>query len=68
MKRANIDGENLYILWTTWGILMMTFSEKIWPVIILKLKLKKQAGPHSFFKNIFLKKPGGKCKTEPPAF
>ena len=42
MKRANIDGENLHIFWTTWRILMMTLSGKMWLMVILKLKLKKK--------------------------
>ena len=70
MKRANIDGENLHIFWTTWGILMMTFSGKMWLMMILKLKLKrkkpKKTGPHSLsLKNTSLEKPGGECQTEP---
>ena len=67
MKRANIDGENLHIFWTTWGILMMTFSGKMWLMIILKLKLKKKQGLILSLKNTFLEKPGGECQTEPPS-
>ena len=70
MKRANIDGENLHIFWTTWGILMMTFSGKMWLMIILKLKLKKQKKKQGLIlslKNTFLEKPGGECQTEPPS-
>ena len=69
MKRANIDGENLHIFWTTWGILMMTFSGKMWLMIILKLKLKKKKkqGLILSLKNTFLEKPGGECQTEPPS-
>ena len=67
MKRANIDGENLHIFWTTWGILMMTFSGKMWLVITLKLKLKKKQGLILSLKNTFLEKPGGECQTEPPS-
>ena len=29
MKIVNIDGKNLYLFWTTWGI-SVKFSEKIW--------------------------------------
>ena len=65
MKRVNIDGENLHIFWTTWGILMMTFSGKMWLTIILKLKFKKK-GLILSLKNTFLEKPGGECQTEPP--
>ena len=70
MKRANIDGENLHIFWTTWGILMMTFSGKMWLMIILKLKLKKKQKKQGLIlslKNTFLEKPGGECQTEPPS-
>ena len=65
MKRVNIDGENLHIFWTTWGILMMTFSGKMWLMTILKLKLKKKQGLILSLKNTFLEKPGGECQTEP---
>ena len=57
--RVNIDGENLHIFWTTWGILM-TFSGKMWLMIILKLNKLS-------LKNTFLEKPEGKCQTEPPS-
>ena len=70
MKRVNIDGENLHIFWTTWGILMMTFSGKMWLMIILKLKLKKNKKKQGLIlslKNTFLEKPGGECQTEPPS-
>ena len=70
MKRANIDGENLHIFWTTWGILMMTFSGKMWFMIILKLKLKKKGKKKGLIlsqKNTFLEKPGGECQTAPPS-
>ena len=69
MKRANIDGENLHIFWTTWGILMITFSGKMWLMIILKLKLEKKQKKQGLIlslKNTFLEKPGGECQTEPP--
>ena len=71
MKKANIDGENLHIFWTTSGILMMTFSGKMWLTIILKLKFKKKNKKKQGFilslKNTFLEKPGGECQTEPPS-
>ena len=70
MKRVNIDGENLHIFWTTWGILMMTFSGKMWLMIILKLKLKKNKKKQGLIlslKNTFLEKPGGECQTKPPS-
>ena len=57
--RVNIDGENLHIFWTTWGILM-TFSGKMWLMIILKLNKLS-------LKNTFLEKPEGECQTEPPS-
>ena len=34
----------------------------------IKIKIKKKSGPHSFYKNTFLEKPGSKCQTEPPSF
>ena len=71
MKRSNIDGVNLHIFWTTWGILMMTFPGKMWLMITLKLKLKqkkKKQGLILSLKNTFLEKPGGECQTEPPVF
>ena len=71
-KSYPIDGENLHIFWTTWRILMMTFSGKMWLMIILKLKLnkntKKKQGLILSLKNTFLEKPGGECQTEPQAF
>ena len=70
MKGANIDGENLHIFWTTWEILMMTFSGKMWLMIILKLKLKKNKKKQGLIlslKNTFLEKPGGECQTERPS-
>ena len=36
MKIVSMEGENLHIFWMTWWILM-TFSEKMWPMIILKV-------------------------------
>ena len=66
MKRVNIDGENLHIFWTTWRILIMTLSGKMWFMIILKLKLKKRTSS-SLLKYI-LEKPGDECQTEPPVF
>ena len=67
MKRANIDGENINIFWTTWGILKMTFSGKMRLMIILKLRLKKKKQGLIFsLKNTFLEKPGCECQTEHP--
>ena len=71
MKRANIDGENLHIFWTTWGILMIKFSEKMWLTKISKLKLKKNKKKQGLIlslKNTILEKPGGECQTETPSF
>ena len=47
---------------------MMTFSEKMRLMIILKLKLKKKKkqGLILSLKNTFLEEPGGICQTEPP--
>ena len=68
MKRANIDGENLQFFWTTWRILMMTLSGKMWLMVILKLKLeKKKQGFILSLKNTILEKPGDECQTEPPS-
>ena len=68
MKRADIDGEYLHIFWKTWEILI-TFSGKMWLMIILKLKFKKKQkqGLILSLKNTFLDKPGGECQTEPPS-
>ena len=55
MKRVNIVGENPHIFWTTWGILM-TFSGKMWLMVIIKLKkgknINKKTGPHPISKKI----------------
>ena len=40
IKLANIDWEILHIFWTTWGTLI-TFSGKIWLMIILKVTKKQ---------------------------
>ena len=61
MKRVNIDAENRRTL-------KMTFSEKIWLMIILKSKLKKAQGLILSLKNTFVEKPRGECQTKPPAF
>ena len=44
MKIVNIDGENLYIFWTAWGI-SMKFSGKMWLAIILKVTKKTKVSP-----------------------
>ena len=62
MKIVNIDGENLHIFWTT-GEILMTFSGKLWLIIILELK-KKQDLILSL-KDTFLEKPEEKCQTNP---
>ena len=36
MKIVDIDGENLHIFWTTWGI-SMKLSGKMWLMMILKV-------------------------------
>ena len=64
--RVNIDGENLPIFWTTWGILI-TFSGKIWLMIILKKQKQKKQGLILSLKNTILEKPEGKCQTEHPS-
>ena len=67
--RRNIDGENLHIFWTTWEILMMTFSGKIWLMIILKLTLKKSKKNRAWFslskKYIFGKTRGRMSNSTP---
>ena len=58
MKRANIDGENLHIFWTTWGILMMTFRKDVtYDNIKIKFKKKQQKkGPHSLSEKYIFEK------------
>ena len=36
MRVVNMDGENLHIIWTTWGI-SIKFSAKMWLMAILKV-------------------------------
>ena len=69
MKRANIDGENLHIFWTTWGILMITLSGKMWlnDNIKIKIIIIKKQGLILSLKNTFLEKTGGECQTKPPS-
>ena len=48
----------------------MTFSGKMWLMIILKLKKKKKTNKNGIIlslKNIFSEKPGDECQTEPPS-
>ena len=40
IKMVNIEGENLRIFWTTWGI-SMTFSGEMWLMMILKVTKKQ---------------------------
>ena len=54
MKIVNIDGENLLIFWTKWGISMKT-SGKMWLMIILKV-IQNQAFTLSL-EDAFLQKP-----------
>ena len=44
MKTVNIDGENLYIFWTTWDI-SMKFSGKMWLMVILKVAKRQTLPP-----------------------
>ena len=44
MKIVNIEGENLPISWTTWGM-SMKFSGKTWLMIILKVTKNKGFTP-----------------------
>ena len=39
MKIVNIEGQNLHIIWTTWGI-SMNFSGNMWLMIMLKVNRK----------------------------
>ena len=41
MKIANIEKENLHILWTTWEI-SMKLSGKMWLIIILNVTKKQR--------------------------
>ena len=54
MKIVNIDGENLYIFWTTCEI-SMKFLGKLWLIIILKVT--KNHGFTLSLEDIFLEKP-----------
>ena len=49
--KLNINGENLKMFWTTWGI-SMTFSGKMWLMIILS---HRKPGLH--LEDKFLEKP-----------
>ena len=40
MKIVNIEGENLHIFWTTWGI-SIKLSGKMWLMIMLKVTKNK---------------------------
>ena len=66
MKIVNIDGENIHILWKTYGI-SLKLSGKMWLKIILKAT-KKQGFTVSL-EDIFLEKPQGQGVklTSPPA-
>ena len=59
MKIANIDGENLHIFWTTWGI-SMNFLGKMW------LFRKNKQGPIFSLEDTFLEKPDGRVKMTHP--
>ena len=57
---ANVEGENLHIFWTTWGI-WMKFSEEMW------LMSQKKQGFTFFLENTFLEKHRGFTMTPPPS-
>ena len=44
----------------------MTFSGKMWLMIIIKLKKKQKQGFILSLKNTFLEKPEEECQTESP--
>ena len=60
MKINTIDGEILHIFWMTWGI-SMTFSGKMWLMIILKVT--KNPGIHRLSERCIF----GKTTGESPA-
>ena len=64
MKIVDIDGENLHIFGTTWGI-SIKFSEKMWLMIILKVT-KKQAFNRSLEDTFFKKPQGGRVDLTCP--
>ena len=64
-KIANVEEENLHIFWTTWGM-WMTFSGKMWLVIILEVT-KNQNCTFSP-ENVFFEKPKWRGSNWPPAF
>ena len=69
-KIVNIEGENLHIFWTTWGISMM-LSGKMWFIIILKItkRLKKTTtGFHPFSGKYVFEKTAGVVKLIPLIF
>ena len=63
MKIVNIDGEILYIIWTTWGI-SMKLSGKMWIMIILKVS-KNQGFTLQPRRYTFGKTTGGGGKLTP---
>ena len=55
MKIVNIEGENLHVFWTIWGM-SMKYSGKTWLMIILKVTKKQSltlflSRKHTFWKN-----------------
>ena len=63
IKIVNVDGENLHIFWTAWGI-ATKFSEKMWFMIIL-LKVTKKPGLHPHSKRGILEKPQAWVELNP---
>ena len=63
MKIANIEKENLHVLWTTWEI-SIKLLENMWLIIILKVT-KKQRFTLSL-ENTFFEKPEG-ASIDPPS-
>ena len=70
MKMFNIEVEDLYISWMTWGI-SVEFSGKIW--LIITLKVTKNQGFTLSLENKFWKKTtgwggGGRRQIDPHYF
>ena len=64
MKIINIDGGNLHMFWTTWGI-SMKFSGNM--RLMIMLKVTENQGFTLFPEDTLLKKPQ-EVKLTPPAF
>ena len=65
MKIANIEKENLHVLWTTWEI-SIKLSEKMWLIIILNVT--KKAALHPLFRKYIFRKTRGSVNWPPFPF